>query len=193
MLIKQKHLEQIKKGEISLMFRKWKKKLVKKGSLIKTSIGQIKIININEISSKDINLKEASEAGYKNLSDLMEVLNSKQGKLFKILVRYHSEDPRIKLRNKSYLSEEDFEQIKIKLQRFDKYSKQGEWTIKILNTILENPKLKSAELATIVNKDKTWLKSNIRKLKNLGLTISHEIGYSISPLGKVYLERLNKS
>jgi hypothetical protein len=38
--------------------------------------------------------------------------------------------------------------------------------------------------------EKAWLKINIRKLKNLGLTISHNPGYTLSPRGKAYLALL---
>lgn len=44
MLFKQKHLHGIKAGDISLAFRKWKKPLVNKGMLLKTSVGQIEIL-----------------------------------------------------------------------------------------------------------------------------------------------------
>lgn len=48
------------------------------------------------------------------------------------------------------------------------------------------------DLAAITGFEKIWLKLNIRKLKNLGLTISHEIGYELSPLGKLYLKKATK-
>ena len=193
MLIKQAQLEKIRIGQISLIFRKWKKKIINKGTLLKTSIGQVEILDIKEISSTEISVKDTHEAGYEKLSDLLETLNSYPGKLFKIGVRYHSQDPRIILRNKSTLDKVEFDQIKLKLQRLDKYSKHGDWTILVLHAILENPKLKSGDLAFIVDKERVWLKTNIRKLKNVGLTISHEVGYSISPLGKIFLEKYRSS
>ena len=39
-------------------------------------------------------------------------------------------------------------------------------------------------------KEKDWLKPNEPKLKNLGLTISHEVGYSLSPRGEMLLNYL---
>lgn len=52
--------------------------------------------------------------------------------------------------------------------------------------------MKSADLAVITKKEKEWLKLNVRKLKGLGLTISHEPGYSLSPRGEVYLSIIGK-
>ncbi|WP_025765056.1 hypothetical protein [Dyadobacter tibetensis] len=76
------------------------------------------------------------------------------------------------------------------LERLDKQSKLGKWTVKTLILIRENPHLKSADLAVKAKKEQEWLKLSIRKLKSLGLTLSHEPGYSLSPLGEQYLAHL---
>ena len=54
MLFKQIHLTGIKSGEISLAFRKWKRPSVKKGSLLKTAVGQIEIVDIAKVKSENI-------------------------------------------------------------------------------------------------------------------------------------------
>lgn len=41
--------------------------------------------------------------------------------------------------------------------------------------------------------EKEWLKLNIRKLKNLGLTISHNGGYELPLLGSEYLTKLSNT
>jgi hypothetical protein len=48
----------------------------------------------------------------------------------------------------------------------------------------------STDLATKLSRERMWLKLNIRKLKNMGLTISHDVGYEISPLGREVLKLL---
>ena len=42
----------------------------------------------------------------------------------------------------------------------------------------------------MLNVEKDWLKIHIRKLKNLGFTISHEVGYSISVRGESLIKLL---
>ena len=56
--------------------------------------------------------------------------------------------------------------------------------------IKEHPMMPAAQLAYETGFEKDWLKTNVRKLKNLGLTISHQPGYTLSPRGLVVLERL---
>ncbi len=193
MLFKQIHLHQIKAGNISLAFRKWKKPLVNKGTLVKTSVGQIEILDISEVYQENISHKEAKSAGYKGLSDLTGVLNAiEEGSIYKIWVKYHSADPQIILREQTKLSDEEFNQIKLKLERLDRYSKQGKWILNILQAIRDNPKLRAQDLAAKTGKQKDWLKPNIRKLKYLGLTVSHEVGYTISPRGMIILDKLTK-
>ena len=189
MLFKQQHLAGIKTGDITLAFRKWKKPTVKKGSLLKTAIGQIEIGTIEEVDIASISALEAQMAGFNSLDQLLRLLQKvNEGSIYKIGLAYHSPDPRVELRSKEELTNEEFHQLKKKLERLDQYSKTGAWTREVLESIRQNPKLKAADLAVLLSKEKDWLKINIRKLKNLGLTISHNPGYEISPLGKAFLE-----
>ncbi|MDQ6480848.1 hypothetical protein [Dyadobacter sp. LHD-138] len=193
MLFKQKHLEGIKAGNISLAFRKWKKLSVNAGSLIKTSVGVIRIISTKEISLSEISDPEAAQAGFVTAQALVQLLESqKEGLIYKIELSFDSEDPRIELREKVSLEEEEFETLKAALDNLDKFSKVGKWTTKTLQAIQENPKMKAADLAIKAKKEKEWLKLNVRKLKGLGLTISHEPGYTLSPRGEEYLRLITK-
>jgi hypothetical protein len=189
MLFKQKDLEGIKAGKITLSFRNWKRLSIHTGSEIKTSIGVIRIGSIREIQLDEITDEEAVEAGFASAKSLTGLLQSqKEGQIYKIAASYLKEDPRIELRAKSLMSEEEFAEIKASLDNLDKLSKVGKWTTKTLIAIKDNPKLKAADLAVVAKKEKEWLKLNVRKLKALGLTISHEPGYTLSPRGEAYLE-----
>lgn len=191
MLFKQKHLEGIKSGKITLAFRRWKKLGVKPGSHIKTSVGIIRINTIEEISLSQILDDEAKSAGLKDAASLVALLGKQdEGQVYRIGVQFDSEDPRVELRETEELGEADFVEIQKELLNLDKHSKTGKWTGKVLEAIKENPRLKAADLAVLVKREKEWLKLNVRKLKGLGLTISHEPGYSISPRGEAYLAKL---
>lgn len=190
MLFKGVHLQGIKSGEITLAFRKWQKVSVKSGSLLHTSVGLLEIGKIEAVNENDITDKEAVQAGFTDKKQLLKSFtHNSTGTIFKISVRYHAEDPRIKLREQTGLSEQQFEELRGRLERLDLYSKQGHWTEKILFTIKDNPNLHAIGIAKLTGFEKEWLKLNIRKLKNLGLTISHNVGYELSPLGNEYLNK----
>ena len=158
-----------------------------------TALGQVEINDISEVSEESITEEDAKRAGFENKKDLFgSFYRTSKGRIYKLGVSYHSEDPRIKLREQTELSEEVFLELKRKLWRLDKYSKKGHWTKTVFITIRNNPNKHAVSIAETTGFEKEWLKINIRKLKNLGLTISHNVGYEISPFGNVFLERAMK-
>ena len=149
-------------------------------------IQQIEVVTEQEITEGD-----ANAAGFVTRDALLKSLTKhSDGEIYKIRVRYHGEDPRIKLRSDVALSDMQYQQLIKKLQRLDAVSKEGPWTKETLMAISKYPHVVSTELAAKLGRERMWLKLNIRKLKNLGLTISHEVGYEISPLGKAVLQQL---
>lgn len=191
MLFKQKDLEGIKGGKISLAFRKWKKLSVAEGNLVQSSVGILKIGKVEEINLQKITVEEAEKAGFKTASALIQLLEQqKEGIIYRIEVAFHSENPSVEANDGEGLDEDEFEILKTALDNLDKHSKIGKWTVKTLQVIRENPKMKAADLAVKARKEKEWLKLNVRKLKALGLTISHEPGYTLSAKGEEYLKLL---
>ncbi len=189
MLFKEKHLHGIKAGTVQYAFRKWDKAAVKEGSEINTTIGLLRIDSITEVSADSITTADSLKAGFTNKQDLLDSFRPiASGKIFKMEIRYLSEDPRIKLRERVHLHEEELHQLSKRLANLDLHGAQGPWTRKILSTIAAHPHLRAVDLASLTGFEKEWLKLHIRKLKNLGLTISHPVGYEISPLGKHYLQ-----
>ena len=190
MLLKRSELEAIASGDVSLVFRRWKKPSVKTGGSLKTGLGVLSIERVTKVDRSQITAQHAVSAGYRSLAELLEKLDSMEGDIYRIQVGSIGADPRIALRRDDALSEAELEQIRIKLDRLDAASREGAWTMKALRTIERHPLVAAAVLANKAGVEKDWLKINIRKLKNLGLTISHEVGYELSPRGKVVLEYL---
>jgi len=93
MLIKREVLEAIKKGEITLQFRRWTRPSVKPGGTLKTKVGLLKIGRIDEMKPTDVSAVDARKAGFKNLAEFHKWLGTmKQGPLFhRIEVSYIGE------------------------------------------------------------------------------------------------------
>ena len=70
MLFKQRFLDGIANGEITVAFRRWRKPSVKAGGTLLTAVGQLQIAAVTEITLKDISAAEARRAG-----DLCELMN----------------------------------------------------------------------------------------------------------------------
>ena len=63
------------------------------------------------------------------------------------------------------------------------------WTAQVLRLIAERPGVRAADLAAELGRERLEFKTDVRKLKALGLTESLEVGYRLSPRGRAYLGR----
>lgn len=86
------------------------------------------------------------------------------------------------------LTPKDVEAITKKLDKMDADAKHGPWTRRTLELISEQPGVVSTVLARQMGIDRYEYKAMIRRIKQLGLTYSLEVGYSISPRGRAYLK-----
>jgi hypothetical protein len=180
MLFKGAELEAIRSGKVSLAFRRWRRPTVKAGGTLMTPIGLLSIDRVTIVDASDISSIDAASSGY-DLDSLLSDLNSREGNCYRIDFQFIGPDPRVALRENANLSDEEIGNTKKKLLRLDSASKAGAWTLEVLCAIQAKPRLAAAQLAEQTGFEKDWLKSNIRKLKNLGLTISHQPGYVAEP------------
>jgi hypothetical protein len=66
-------------------------------------------------------------------------------------------------------------------------STTGPWTRQYLRLIAANEAVRAPDLAIEMGMATAPFKRRVRQLKGLGLTISLDIGYRISPRGKAFL------
>jgi hypothetical protein len=192
MLIRTAILERIKAGNVSLAFRRWQRATVKSGSTLRTAVGVLRIQQVEKVALNVIAQSDAHDAGYPNLDTLLDELQGQAGHVYRIELAYDGEDPRIALRRDDHLTAEALSAVVGRLQRLDARSTSGAWTEPVLSAIDAFPMAPAAALAAHVGFEKGWLKVNIRKLKALGLTISHHPGYELSPRGIAVLDNLKK-
>lgn len=67
------------------------------------------------------------------------------------------------------------------------------WTRQALELIGNRPGTRAAELAPTFGWDTASFKGQVRKLKALGLTLSLETGYRLSPRGMQLLDEISQS
>ncbi len=190
MLIRMDTLHRIKSGEITLAFRKWRKPTVRAGSTIRTAVGMLSVARVERVCADEISQSEAIAAGFFDLNSLHQELNKREGDLYLIGLSYAGEDPRIRLRESEAMTADDLRPIRDKLTRLDQRAPAGAWTRQTLKAIQNAPGQSAATLASQLSSEKETLKKNVRKLKNLGLTISLKTGYRISPRGRIVLDSL---
>jgi hypothetical protein len=191
MLFKRRVLDAIAEGTITRAFRRWRRPTVKPGTQLRTAAGVIAIDAIEAIAADRITPNEARLAGFSSPAALLLDLRSKPDtKLYRIKLHFVGRDPRVVLRDRTKLTPENVADVSVRLARLDKASRRGPWTRSVLELIKNHPATRAAELAAMLGRDTPSLKADIRKLKELGLTESLEIGYRLSPRGRALLKAL---
>ena len=80
----------------------------------------------------------------------------------------------------------DVDAITVRLDRWDAAT-EIPWTRKYLEMIGANETVRAPDLAARVGLEVPRFKRRVRQLKGLGLTISLDVGYRLSPRGRAYL------
>lgn len=192
MLIKNKIIERIRSGEISLIFRRWKRAGVKAGGTQMTQLGVIGIDSVDIVTESKITAKAAKAAGFASKNDLITDLYDRDEDIYRIGVRWIGEDPRKALRTNDKLGKNELNEIIGKLQKLDAGSQRGNWTQMYLQMIHDRPNTHAAILAKQIGLDIPRFKPWVRKLKALGLTESLRPGYRLSPRGRKVLNALRR-
>jgi hypothetical protein len=143
---------------------------------------------VDVVDEHDISDAMAASAGYPSRATLVaELARRAEGRTYCIRLRLAGADPRIALRSRGVPSDEECDEIRRKLDRLDVFSKVGPWTKAVLRAIHKHPGLRAADLAPSLGHETLWFKTQVRKLKKLGLTESLEVGYRLSPRGTAVL------
>lgn len=193
MLLDNATLARIARGEVRLAFRRWKRPTVRSGGTLLTGAGQLQIGQVTVVEPESITNAEAELAGFSDRSDLIAMLDSRaDGRVYRVELLALGADPRIALRT-TPLSSADAEVLRGRLTRYDTAAPTGAWTRRTLEVIRDRPGIRAADLCKLVDQERDIFKTNVRKLKGLGLTESLEVGYRLSPRGVAYLAALGDS
>ena len=96
MLIKRDILDAIRRGEITLQFRRWTRPSVKPGGTLKSKVGLLQIGRMDEINADDVTETDARRAGFKDVAEFRRWLGTmKEGPLFhRIEIGYRGDGER---------------------------------------------------------------------------------------------------
>jgi hypothetical protein len=193
MLLKDETIAAIREGRVTLLFRRWKTPRAKAGGRSRDARGVVEVVSVARAGR--LTERDARAAGHPSLAALREDLARHTradagGELYRIEVRWGGEDPRRALRGRAKLGAGERAELVAKLARLDARSRDGPWVAKVLGAIAEQPGVVSTTLAAQLGLPRADFKQLVRKLKELGLTESLEIGYRISPRGRAVLGEL---
>jgi hypothetical protein len=177
--------EKIRRGEIRLSLRKWRKPQVKIGGRYNLAPkGAIEVTSLVTLGADEVTTSLAHKAGFEDAATLLTYLKADAADtLYRIDFKYLGDQP-VNRPDTHTLSIADAQALVEKLNTMDKRSRHGPWAVAVLKLIGDQPESRSADLAAQLGMEKEVLKPNIRRLKKLGLTISLETGYRLSDRGQ---------
>lgn len=179
-------------GSVTVAFRRWKRPSVKAGGTLTFPRGVLAIDSVREVDERDISEADARAAGAASRNELLAALAGREGTLYRIDLHYAGEDPRVALRERAVLTTGELDAVVARLDRFDARSTHGPWTRAVLEAIDAEPGRRAPDLAQRFGRETQPFKTDVRKLKELGLTESLPVGYRISPRGATVLAELRR-
>ncbi|GAA2550889.1 ASCH domain-containing protein [Pseudonocardia hydrocarbonoxydans] len=184
MLIRRPVLDAIAAGTVTCAFRRWSAPRVRPGTMLRTAVGVLEIVSVEPVAASRLTAADARSAGYATLAALRAENARREGTLYRVTLRPAGPDPRIALRESADLSADDRAALTARLARMDR---RTPWTAAVLALIAEHPGVRAPDLAARLGRETAPFKRDVRKLKELGLTESLEVGYRLSPRGRAYL------
>ncbi|KNX38937.1 helix-hairpin-helix domain-containing protein [Luteipulveratus halotolerans] len=188
MMIRPAEQAAIKRGDIDLAFRRWASPRVVVGTRMRTSVGLVEVTSVESVSPDSLTADDARRAGAASLDTLLTALAARpDDPIWRVGLTYAGPDPREALRS-TVPDAAGIAEIEQRLARLDRASKIGAWTHQTLDLIDENPERRAPDLAAQVGRETADFKKDVRKLKELGLTESLDIGYRLSPRGEAVVD-----
>ena len=185
MQIRKPVLDAIAAGTVTALFRRWTQPRVRPGGTQRTPVGVLEFTTVEPVAVSRLTAADAHAAGFPTVAKL-RAAQVGDGRLYRITVRLAGADPRVALRERATFEDGERELIAARLERLDAASRRGPWTATVLDLIAANPAVRAPDLAAGLGLETLVFKRDVRKLKELGLTESLEVGYRLSPRGEAY-------
>jgi len=189
MLFERRLRDGIHAGQIVLAFRRWQRRQVVPGHRYRTGLDLIEVDAVDLIEPDAIDAAQVRAAGYASLEELLGDLRGDANlPLYQIRFRrIDAADHRDELAATANMTADQLAGLAAKLARMDRSSARGPWTTAVLTQIADLPGTVSTVLADAMGWPRQDFKQHVRRLKELGLTLSLQVGYRISPRGEAYL------
>ena len=179
-------------GSVTLAFRRWERPRARVGARHLTPAGVIEIDSISAVDPAKITNAAARRAGAVDADEIRTILARRTGTHYRVAFHFVGADPRIELRGAARMTDSAWAQLAAELDRIDRATKRGPWTVATLRLIGERPEVAAAELAASAGRERLPFKADVRRLKELGLTESLRPGYRLSPRGAGLLDYLSR-
>lgn len=178
-------------GSITVTFRTWAKPQAKVGGRYRVAGMLLEATDMRQVPAGSLTDDDAVAAGEANRAALLARLRHPRPDtaVWRVGLRYVGIDDRIERRAVDTLTDDDIAALRSRLERLDRGA-GGPWTRTTLQLIEKYPGVVSTALARHTGQERPDFKINVRKLKEMGLTESLQVGYQLSPRGQALLRAI---
>ncbi len=179
-------------GSITVTFRTWSRPQAKQGGRYRVAGMLLEATDVREVAVGTLTDADAIAAGEADLASLLRRLKNPPptSTVWRVGLRYVGVDDRIERRVDDALTDDDLVALRTRLDRLDR-SAGTPWTRTTLRLIEKYPGVVSTALARQTGQERPAFKINVRKLKEMGLTESLDVGYRLSPRGEALLRAID--
>lgn len=171
-------------GSVTVAFRRWRRPTVRAGGTLRGPRGVLAIDEVTRIDRDEVTDADARRAGETDRAAVLAQLDARDdGGLYRITFHRDGDDPRLALRERIPDADE-LATVLAELDTIDARSRRGPWTRQVLALIGQRPEVAAVHLADDLGRERLAFKRDVRRLKELGLTISCGTGYRLSPRGE---------
>jgi hypothetical protein len=179
----------LERGEITVALRRWKRPSVRAGGTLRTPVGVLAIDEVERITAEQVTDDDARRAGHPDRASALAAVDGFDGDLFRVRFHRAGDDPRTLLAA-TPPDDQELGELLAELDRIDRRSRRGAWTRQVLELIETDPETRAPDLAARVGRDTQPFKRDVRRLKELGLTVSYPVGYRLSVRGRAVVDAL---
>lgn len=194
LLFKKNFWEGLVSGSVTLTFRRWQKPHVRAGGRYRCHpIGVLQVDDIRLVQVKHITRSDAQQAGFASRAALLAYLEelgplSPATEIYRVELHHAGDGDHVAAALDATLGKEDIELIRTTLAKLDRRSP---WTGETMALIDKHPRVAASKLAAMLGRETLEFKTDVRKLKKLGLTQSFEVGYELAPRGRAFFEAVH--
>jgi len=190
-LLDARTLRGLQDGTVTLAFRRWTTPRVRVGTRQRTRVGVVEVTSVDQVplapdGAPLVSDDDARLAGMTSPAAVLARGAAREGDLYRVGIRLAGPDPRVALREDADLDADAVAAVSASLARKDRAAAEP-WTRQYLDLIAAHPGVVARELAAGLGMERDDFKVRVRRLKELGLTESLDVGYRLSPRGRAYL------
>nr|WP_304610910.1 hypothetical protein [Saccharopolyspora sp. HNM0983] len=184
-------LRGVRSGEIGVVFFRWGEPLLEPGSRLVTPVGLVGVESVRRVGLASIDEPEARLAGFSSAAGLRSMLAERgSGSVFRVGLRYLGPAGREESERDRpvVLSSGERDRLVRELARLDVSAARGGWTWWVLELVGRRPGVRVAEVAAEWGRPVARCKSDVWRLRQLGLVEPVPGGVRLSAVGRALLQ-----